>query len=77
MLLGAIKKGKTLKYYFDEFDGTIYFSNGRKAKLNYEDEFKYAGKYYSPEDGKEALHRKFKKNTGYTLKQVSSKKELK
>lgn len=77
MLLGAVRsKSKTLKYYFDEFDGTIHFSNGRKAKLNYDDEFTYSGKRYSPEDGKAALHRKFKKNTGFTLKQVSSKKDL-
>ena len=76
-LLGAITTGKTLKYYFDEFNNTVHFSNGKKAKIDYDGEFTYSGKTYDVNSGKAAMHRKFKKNTGFALKQVESKKMLK
>lgn len=76
ILLGAIGNVKTLKYYFDEFNNTIHFSNGKKAKIDFDGDFSYAGKMYTVNSGKSALHRKFKKNTGFALKQVESKKLL-
>ena len=69
MFIGSVKDN-TVRYYWDEFDGTIYFSDGKKAKVDYDGEFKYKGEFFDASEGQKATERKLKRLFGKTYKKV-------
>ena len=42
----SIDEAKKVKIKFDEFDNMLYFSDGEKAQIDYDGEFKYKGKFF-------------------------------
>jgi len=70
MFIGSVKDN-TVRYYFDEFDGTIYFSDGKKSKVDMDGEFKYKGEFFDVSDGQKSVERKLKKKFNKNYKLVS------
>jgi hypothetical protein len=46
----SIKESKVIKVKFNDNDQTLYFSDGEKAKVDYDGEFKYKGKWFDTSD---------------------------
>jgi hypothetical protein len=46
----SVNEAKLIKVKFNDNDQTLYFSDGEKAKVDYDGEFKYKGKWFDTSD---------------------------
>jgi hypothetical protein len=50
LTIESVNEAKVVKVKFNDNDQTLYFSDGEKAKVDYDGEFKYKGKWFDTSD---------------------------